>query len=159
MLYRFFDCAIFDNDVEPYTTLWIEGSSANDAYERAQTFLSFAWRIPADKVCVNGMGTVEWEILDNSAQSKEAGDRRLWESGSTGERPHYSAQRVMIIAVAKERERLMKAWREAQKHATELARELDDQARVARDLGQVREAENHEFDAKKYRDFVAADLI
>ena len=163
MLYRFYDNAIYDSDAEPYTTLWIEASSANEAYERAVTLLSFAWRVPAEKVCVQGMGSMEYEIFNDAVEDEGGGDRRLWATGSSGSSigmiPLYSAQRVMLVVAAKERARLLAAWRAAQQHADELAKVRDSEAQALREAGNVREAENREWDAANYRKFVAADLI
>lgn len=164
MLYRFFDCGIYDNDIEPYTTLWIEAISANDAVARATAMLAAIWRVEPEQVCIQSMGRADWEIIADAIEDPDGGDRRLWAVGSAGTSssgmiPLYGTQRVILAVDARTRARLVAAWRDAQKHAGELACLREGEALYLRDIGNVREAENREYDAKRYRDFMAAELF
>lgn len=164
MLYRFFDNAIYDDgDREPYTTLWIEAISPNEACERATALLALIWQVPPNCVCVQAMGKSEDEIFHEATEDECGGDRRLWATGSAGSRgcmvPLYSAQRVILGVSAGARTRLLAAWREAQQHAVELAAMRDAEAQALRDAGNEREAESRDWDAERYRAFASADLI
>lgn len=164
MLFRFHDCCIYDSDLDAYSTLWIEGTSPNDAYERAVALLALVWRVPAEQVCVQSMGRSDIEILADATEDMDGGDRRLWAVGSAGTSaggmiPLYAKQRVILAVTAKKRMRLLAAWRDAQQHAEELARLRDSEALALREKGNEREAQHREFDAGQYREFVAADLI
>lgn len=94
-----------------------------------------------------------------SARSLPAGDRRLWASGSWGDRPTYFPQRVLIAAPADKRLRLLDAFRAAQAHALRLADEVTKEAAQLRGSGHGRQAANHDFEARTYREFAESSLI
>jgi hypothetical protein len=152
MLYRFSDCGIYDNDSEPNTTVWLTAVSATEAVERAEALLALAWDVPVERVCVQS-GKDELSILRDAVEGLPAGDRRLWASGSWGERPTYFPQRVLIAAPADIRLRLLDAFRAAQAHALRLADKVTKEAAMLRGSGHGRQAEHHDFEARTYREF------
>lgn len=162
MLYRFYDCAVYDSydyKREPPTTVWIEAPNGNDALRLVTSFLSIAWGVSEEHVCIQTMGDSEFDVLRNAVEGKDAGDRRLWASGSMGERPTYYPQRVLIAAGAGARTRLLAAYKAAQAHAALQADEAYQEAQALRHAGKTSEADNLEFAFQGCRDFASADLI
>lgn len=147
MLFRFLDCAIYDSDREPATTVWIEAANEREAAIKAETMLALTWDVSAERVCIQAAATSEYDVVRNCVEGDDAGDRRLWATGSWGERPLYYPPRVLIFAGARKRARLLTAFRAAQAHARELAAAVDN------------EAGNHGYQAGVYREFAAADFI
>lgn len=158
MLYRSSDCGIYGNDSEPSTAVWITAASTTEAVERAETLLALAWDLPVDQVCVQS-GKDELSLLRDAVEGQPAGDRRLWASGSWGDRPTYFPQRVLIAAPAERRQRLWDAFRAAHAHALRLADEETKEAAKLRGSGHGRQAEHHDFEAGTYREVAESSMI
>ncbi|WP_045762239.1 hypothetical protein [Xanthomonas albilineans] len=159
MLFRFHDCAIYDSDREPLTTVWIEAANEREAAVKAETMLSLVWDVSAERVCIQAAAASEYDALANCLEGDDAGDRRLWATGSWGERPLYYPPRVLIFAGARKRARLLAAFRAAQAHARELAAAVEAEAVEMLKTGKEREAGHHAYEAGIYREFAAADFI
>lgn len=158
MLYRLYECFVEDGS-EPYTTVWLVANNSQEAQQSAKTLLALAWNIPEERVGLQGMARDEIDCLLEAIEDDAAGDRRLWASGSTGPFPLYHAGPVLIAAPAKQRRRLLDAYRAAQAHALELAARSDAEAEACRVAGNVAGVKSNEYDAKVYREFAAAELI
>lgn len=153
MLYRFFDCGIYDNAHEPATTVWIHATSQREAAERVLALLSLTWNVEPEQVCINAAGTDELEIARNSPQRREAGDRRLAECGSTGDDPHYLTGHQLLFLNARDQARLRTAFDSARLHARELQEKMLGLAGEARAAGKEREADEYEYRAQEYAEF------
>lgn len=158
MLYRYYDCGIFDSDREPSTTLWVEAMSPAQADANATAILAAAWNVPKERVCIQSR-TSELDALADAVEGTEAGDRRLWATGSWGERPTYFRQAVIVAVGHAARTRLQEAFRAAQAHARELATSVAAEAEESRRAGNMRHAEHCDYEVEKYREFALADLI
>lgn len=155
MLYRLTECCIYDSEREPPTTVWIEGANHNDAAEIAELMLSMTWGVLKHRVCIQAMPTNEIEIFHNAVEDNDAGDRRLWACGSWGQRPLYYPFRVLFFVGARQRLRLLNAFRASQEHALALANEVEAEIyQSARDDRDMRV-----YEVRNYRQYARADLI
>jgi hypothetical protein len=150
MIYRAYDCGIYDNDGEPLTCVWLEATSRAEVAERITALLSLAWGVDSEKVFTGGIDD-EFTIAHNSLQEAAAGDRRWLEGGWTNGRPLYFAMPVLVFLTARNRRRLAKAAKAAQQHARELVTAL--LAESAKHVPDSREANSLNFDIRQYRDF------
>ncbi|MCD0253133.1 hypothetical protein JWH16_04590 [Xanthomonas campestris pv. campestris] len=159
MLYRFFECGIYDNDREPSTTVWIEAFSEQDAGARVSAALSLIRRVDPDKICVQGTGTSEVDVLANAIEDVTAGDRRLWATGSYGDRPTYYPSATLLLASSAQRRRLQVAHAAAQAHARELHSIVMLQVTAYQGAGDAWRAESLAGDAQQYLEFATTPLI
>lgn len=157
MLYRFVDCAIYDSNQEPATTVWINAPGASEAAARVLDCLALTWGVERDQVCINAAGTDEFEIERNSAQPREAGDRRLIETGSFGEYPTYWGGPALLYLGASDQDRLRAATASAREHARELHSEMVELARQARADGNERSADGYRWNAEDYDKFARGE--
>lgn len=156
MIYRFFDCGIYDSH-EPLTLVWIRASSQADAQERLLAALSLIWDVEPEQVFIQG-GSDELEIGRNAVQDKDAGDRRLVECGSRGELPMYYHGAMLILLPDRDRKRILAAFASAREHAAALVETCRTEAAAARTRGDERNAEHWEYDVEQYERFAASKL-
>jgi hypothetical protein len=156
MLFRFFDCGIYDGK-EPLTTVWINAATQREASERVRALLVLTWNVPAERILIggseNGAGMSESEITDCSPQPDDAGDRRLIECGCRQREPIYGAGPELLFLNAQDRARLKAAHAAARLHAAELEAVSRSRAEAARQAGRIPEAELYEHDADDHRRF------
>lgn len=155
MLYRFFDCGIYDsNREERGVTVWIDAPSAKAAGTKIYDLLALTWDVSRDQVYIGGAGSSEFEIKDNSPQPA-AGDRCLAECGSLGfEFPLYDTCDRLVFLDAKGRARLAAAFAQARAHAAELVLVMQAKADEARAQGNASMQKSWEYSAQDYARFV-----
>ncbi len=156
MIYRAYDCAIFDNPREPATTVWFEAHSRSHVTDRLQTLLALTWQVGPDRICVGNVYS-ELEIEDNSVQERNAGDRRWIEGGSHGDRPSYYAGPTLVFLCAEQRRRLAAAAAAAKRHAQKIADSLVTEA-TGLPAGS-RSAEDAAYEIEQYRRFALAPWL
>lgn len=154
MLYRFFDCGIYDSRREdPGVTVWLEAASASAASAKIYQLLALTWDVPADRVCIGGAGSSEVDIRQESPQP-DAGDLCLAECGSLGfEFPMYDSADRLVFLDAKGRARISAAFAAARIHAAELVPVMQAKTKEAADAGNEQLRRSFEYSAQDYARF------
>jgi hypothetical protein len=155
MLYRALECGIYDNNVEPTTTVWFSAYSSREAQQKLIDLLAQIWGVEHWQVFTNGAAVDEIDILLNSAQEESAGDRRLLESGWACGQPVYADfSNALVLLGGRDRDRLYRAWGAARQHvATEVIPAIEAYAASLSAAGRERDAENALYSAGEARQF------
>lgn len=123
MIYRAFDCGIYDGN-EPLTTVWFDASGDKEARERIIALLALVWNVDPEQVFSGNVDSTV-DIERDSIQDAAAGDQRWMESGRWGELPLYFDGPTLVLTNVRHRRQLRAAAVAAKKHAIELAEALE----------------------------------
>lgn len=158
MLYRFFDCGIYDSNREGSgVTVWLDAVSDKEAGTKIYQLLALTWGVPVDRVYIGGAGSSEVDIRRDSPLPI-VGDRYLAECGSIGfDFPLYHSCDCLVFLDAKGRARISAAHALARAHAVELVPVMQAKAKEAADAGNVQMQRSWEYAAQDYARFAGLD--